>query len=897
ERDSSGCPLTVVDGANTQGCVGYELMADLDFDTNADGVMDENDTYWNEGAGWEPIGKVDYNSPNAYFSGIFDANGFSIRNLYIDSSSYYQGLFGMARNAVLRNLILTGPLTSVSGDRGVGILAGRLESSDVTNIYASGSVFAINSSWGYAGGIAGYASDTSLLRVQSAVAVDGYSRVGGVVGSAGDISSFMQVLATGAVNGSRDSGGIVGYASGYDISDSYWATDTTGQSNSSRSGTTYNYSGATLAQLQCPLTGDDTACLTNTTLYADWSTEYWDFGTSEQLPALKINGRTIRDSDGDGVLDYEDAFPNNFAVSIDADQDGYADRLTNGCDFSCFDIGSEVILDAFPGNAAAWQDDDRDGLPDAWAEGCDLTCQGDSGLTLDTHLNDSDNDGLTNDIDSDDYGDGITDADADSDGLIEIYTLAQLNAVRFDLKGLGRVMTEGAERDSSGCPLTGVDGAFTQGCVGYELMADLDFDTNADGVMDENDIYWNDGAGWEPIGTYSNNPGESFSGVFEGNGFAIRNPYIDSSSRYQGLFGGTRNAELRNIILTGPLTAVTGDRYVGLLAGRLVDSEVTDVYASGSVFAINSSWGYAGGIAGYASDTSLLRVQSAVAVEGHNYVGGVIGDANATPSIMQVLATGVVSGGSSVGGIVGYASGYDISDSYWATDTTGQDTSAGEDKSLNYVGATLAQLQCPLAGDDTACNPDTILYAGWSPDHWDFGSENQLPGLIIADMIVRDSDGDGTLDVNTPPSVRLRLLQGGEEESTIVEGMGDVTLEALVTNLDESERYKLTWALEGIPEAIELGDTVTFKPDNLPAGDYTLSVTVTDSGYPQMSDTAEMVVRVISNVAEPNITEPEETPGTSQAPASKKKGGGGSLQWWLLLLAAGLIRRPARFAV
>ncbi|MEK9713529.1 MAG: autotransporter subunit C, partial [Thalassolituus sp.] len=527
-------------------------------------------------------------------------------------------------------------------------MAGYLRDSEVTGVYASGSA---SSQSNNIGGIAGYASKTSLLRVQSAVAVDGGSYVGGVIGRTGSTPSVMQVLATGVVNGGDSVGGIVGYVGGYDISDSYWATDATGQSNSSRSGTAYNYLGATLAQLQCPLTGDDTSCLTNTTLYAGWSPEHWDFGTTEQLPALKVNGRVIRDSDGDGALDDEDVFPNNFAVSVDDDQDGYADRLTNGCDFSCFDIGSEVILDAFPGNAAAWQDDDYDGLPDSWADGCDLTCQANSGLTLDANLNDSDNDGLTNDFDSDDNNDGITDADADSDGLIEIYTLAQLNAVRFDLKGLGRVMTEGAERDSSGCPLTVVDGAYTQGCVGYELMADLDFDTNADGVMDESDSYWNEGAGWEPIGTYSNNPDVSFSGVFEGNGFAIRNLYINrSSSRYQGLFGIARGAQLRNLIFNGPLTSATGSQYVGVLGGRLRDSAVTDVYASGSVFATDSISGYAGGIAGYASNTSLLRVQSAVAVEGNNYVGGVIGFVNATPSITQVLGTGVINGGGTVGG-------------------------------------------------------------------------------------------------------------------------------------------------------------------------------------------------------------------------------------------------------
>ena len=36
------------------GCVGYELADNLDFDTNGDGAG-AGDTYWNAGAGWEPI--------------------------------------------------------------------------------------------------------------------------------------------------------------------------------------------------------------------------------------------------------------------------------------------------------------------------------------------------------------------------------------------------------------------------------------------------------------------------------------------------------------------------------------------------------------------------------------------------------------------------------------------------------------------------------------------------------------------------------------------------------------------------------------------------------------------------------------------------------------------------
>ena len=79
-------------------------------------------------------------------------------------------------------------------------------------------------------------------------------------------------------------------------------------------------------------------------------------------------------------------------------------------------------------------------------------------------------------------------------------TLAQLDAIRYDLDGGGwtggnfPVYTAAFTNTVSGmgCPSTG--------CRGYELTADLDFDTNGNGRADSDDDYWNDGAGWVPLG-------------------------------------------------------------------------------------------------------------------------------------------------------------------------------------------------------------------------------------------------------------------------------------------------------------------------------------------------------------------------------------------------------------
>ena len=114
---------------------------------------------------------------------------------------------------------------------------------------------------------------------------------------------------------------------------------------------------------------------------------------------------------------------------------------------------------------------------------------------------------------------GGTDYDADDDQLIEISSLAQLNAVRWDVDGDGIVTDlSGTSLDEAasyaaafpapafgmGCPLADHDGdAGTDPqpvCLGYELTADLDFDENGN---DSRDDTYNSGSGWEPIGSFA----------------------------------------------------------------------------------------------------------------------------------------------------------------------------------------------------------------------------------------------------------------------------------------------------------------------------------------------------------------------------------------------------------
>ena len=91
---------------------------------------------------------------------------------------------------------------------------------------------------------------------------------------------------------------------------------------------------------------------------------------------------------------------------------------------------------------------------------------------------------------------GSRDYDADNDGLIEVSNLAQLDAMRYDLNGDGIV--DGATwrpyYAAGAFAMGALEMGCPDGCTGYELSADLDFDTDGSGATSvAGDTYWNDG--------------------------------------------------------------------------------------------------------------------------------------------------------------------------------------------------------------------------------------------------------------------------------------------------------------------------------------------------------------------------------------------------------------------
>ena len=287
-----------------------------------------------------------------------------------------------------------------------------------------------------------------------------------------------------------------------------------------------------------------------------------------------------------------------------------------------------------------------------------------------------------------------------------------------------------------GCPASG--------CVGYELTASLDFDSDSDGDVDANDhsgAYWDSGKGWLPIGNFS----DRYTGDFKGNGNTINNLFINRttsiSSNGVGLFGGIGSAS--RIETIGVTNAnVTGQNYVGILVG-IGSGQVVACYTTGKTHSNNTA---SGGLVGYNSGTISTSYSTAYAV-GNDSAGGLVGYQQ-SGNVTNSYATGRGSATTgSFGGLIGTAiSSPTVTANYWDTSTSGTTTSAG---GSGVTGKTTRELQ--------SVTTYTGIYANWNIDldnadgdndattgkdnPWTFGNKMQYPMLDYKMMSTNPQGG------------------------------------------------------------------------------------------------------------------------------------------------------------
>ncbi len=397
------------------------------------------------------------------------------------------------------------------------------------------------------------------------------------------------------------------------------------------------------------------------------------------------------------------------------------------------------------------------------------------------------------------------DYDTDDNGLIEVSTLAQLNAIRWDLNGDGtadaganQATNQASYAAAFSNAAVGMGCAVT--CIGYELDADLDFDENGDGQMTAagDPTYWDGSAGWNPIG----HVGSPFSAgtIFEGNGHTISHLFInrqstDSVGLFRGLKGTVRNLALEDVYVAGQDTV---GALVGLNEGAVYWSYVTGEVAGRDM--VGGLVGDNGWRDGKSKNNGHIGGSYSLAtVRGSNeHVGGLTGRNNEGSVIIASYARGVVTGNDAVGGLVGTSYRSEIRYSYAvATMSRGrrhhplQGRSARDAVISSYGDESVFGMAVTRDGQTTAALQGTTsatgIYIDWQTldvdgdstleAPWDFGTASEYPALKVdwngdntptaaefgaqpRTLVDYDSDDDGLIEVTTLAQLRVIRWDG-----------------------------------------------------------------------------------------------------------------------------------------
>ena len=744
-----GCPTT----GTVTGCKGYELMNDLDFNTGSSSTRSD-DLYYNNGKGWEQIGNSRANS----YSGVFVGNGHVISNLFIRHGSYRAGLFGyLAAAGRIQSVGLAN--VDIQASDWVGGLVGRSEGK-ISASYVTGSVMG----YLYVGGLVGSNRNNGVVSAcYSTALVSGDGFVGGLVGTQENPGGrIIASYATGTVNKKKASysrGGFVSRNYG-SISSSYWDTLTSGLNNGVGSDNTSGVQGKKTFELRSPTT--------YTGIYAAWD-DYdldgngtpdapWDFGTETQYPvlqygfssaavALQKNSQPDISTDGSlRELRVTSAaavmtLPNLFSGSLERGVTSYTIGVGT-------DVGRVTVLATASHARAAVAYSPADADPAATGHQAAIAASGNTIITMTVTAQDGSVTAYAVTVRV------LRDYDGDENGLIEVRTLAQLNAIRWDMNGDGVADSVASSLSYAtafpeaavglGCPTTGV----VTGCKGYELMNDLDFNTG-DSSTRTDDLYYNDGKGWEPIG---NSRANSYSGIFMGNGRMISNLFIRredyaSNGYCVGLFGYLAAAgRVQSVGLIN--VSVQGAWWAGGLVGSS-EGKISASYVTGSV---RGEHYYVGGLVGENRGSGVITACYSTAGAGArlDYTGGLVGIQESGGRIIASYATGEIygDGGS---GFVDRNNG-SISSSYWDTQTSRRNRGVLHGSGSGVEGKKTFELRSPTAyaGIYAAWNVDVDGVTG-NDNPWDFGTETQYPVLqygfsSAAVALQKDSQPDISAD-------------------------------------------------------------------------------------------------------------------------------------------------------
>ena len=674
----------------------FKLNADIEF-TDAD--FAEGGAFYNDGAGWMPIG-----DESAKFTGTFDGDGHVIAGLtqkISTDTNAYGGLFGYADGATVKNLGAVDFDISGSGSSNIyaGSIVGYISSGNISDCYNTGTVDAKSTFTAYAGGLVGAAEKSTFSGcynegVVSAVSVRSssnlYTYAGGIVGEAINSSSISDCFNTGTVNASAPScitafpsaGGVAGDVSGsinncyntgtvvatVSASSSFSSADAGGlagsvsgnindcyNTGSVRASVTAGSSSAEAAADAGGIAGsisngnvsrcDNTGAVSASTpasYSASSATRYanaggivgtlynWNSGTitiseccnsgkvsnsSSKLYTGGIVGETYAPSGNINITKCCNAGAVSASTNTQSFTGGIAGYHSKGAISDCYSTGN--IDGGYAGGIAGYVKSGSS-VSNCYNAGEMKYCSYKGGIAGAMYGTGSNCYYLNSCVQG--SGSGFdsgtircTDAQMQQqatftgfdfsntwqmgDGVD--YLLPTLRAVAHPVTAFagGRGTAESPYLVSDTTQLNSVR---KYPDAHFRMTKDIEF---SDADFAEGGAFYNNDAGWQPIGDES----APFTGTFDGDGHIIKGLRLNSSAEgtsYHGLFGYAKKATLKNIGMVDSdiYVAATGENYpcVGGVVGYTVSGTVTNCYHAGSITVSSTDYAFVGGIVGQA---------------------------------------------------------------------------------------------------------------------------------------------------------------------------------------------------------------------------------------------------------------------------------------------------------
>lgn len=336
------------------------------------------------------------------------------------------------------------------------------------------------------------------------------------------------------------------------------------------------------------------------------------------------------------------------------------------------------------------------------------------------------------------------------------------------------------------------------------------------------------------IGRYFEGTYKYFKGTYDGNNKTISNLTVNApNSNYQGLFGYTSKAVIKNVTLAN--CNITGKQYTGGIVGYASTSTaIENCHVRGNISATESDASGHGGIAGSATATSITNCTVtgtiSTSVSNDNY-GGIVGAANYDVVITSCENAANISGdGQNHGGIVGRDNNGSNKFKYCLN--------TGVVKGNQYVGAIAGERYSPSNFDHCYySNQSTIKAFGTSSGSNNYTGHGEVAYVVtlgeniskieFAEQTVITSalsgkkyyaKGDWTLTL-TPNQTDVTFVsyacEGGTlSDLTTADGTHkltitdkDVTISALVSNNDATDVNGVTIA--AIPDMRWRGNNVS----------------------------------------------------------------------------------------